>query len=167
MQKKKKLLGSLFSGEPNCPVSLPQQSSGNCKTLREKELEAQRGIYQLAPRPPLPMPLVNMSIPRLVAHLSQDAFAKEQFGGYVGMLKKNKGFAAQWRARYPDEITEFQEYENMFKEFRNTLASNVSEVGETFLLSTLLLSVQAKLGPALDIGDITRRREDMNFIFEW
>jgi len=123
-------------GEPNCPVSLPQQSSGNCKTLREKELEVQRGIYQLAPRPPLPMPLVNMSIPRLVAHFSQDAFAKEQFGGYVGMLKKNKGFAAQWRARYPDEITEFQEYENMFKEFRNTLASNESSGFYRFVSNT-------------------------------
>ena len=123
-------------------MSLPQQSTGNCKILRRKELEVQRGIYQLAPRSPLPMPLVNMSIPRLVAHLSQDAFEKEHFDSFSGMVIKNIGFAAQWREQHPEEITDFQEYENIFKEFRNNLASKVSKFGEPFSLPKQPVPVQ-------------------------
>lgn len=72
------------------------------------------------------MPLVNMSIPQLAAVHQKDEFARGQFLGYVGMLKRNKGFTIIWKAQHPGEITEFKEYENIFKDFRSTLASNVS-----------------------------------------
>ncbi|XP_078370774.1 polyunsaturated fatty acid 5-lipoxygenase-like [Oculina patagonica] len=114
------------NGGSNCPVSLPQISSGNCKNYREKELAVQKGIYQLALRPPLPMPLVNMSIQQLVAVHQMDEFKRGQFLGYVGMLKRNKGFTKQWKAQHPEEITEFQEYENIFKEFRSKLGGSGS-----------------------------------------
>ena len=81
------------------------------------------------------MPLVNMTINQLVAHHSQDAFTKNQFFGYVGMLRKNKGFAEIWRAQHPEEIAVFEEYENMFKSFRGQLGSNVSAVGKPISLS--------------------------------
>ena len=107
-------------------MSLPQKAPGNCIDLREKDLHDQRGIYQLAPRPPLPMPLVKMSRERLVDHHSRDPFAREEFSGYVKMLLKNKDFAAKWRARHPKEIITFQEYENIYREFRRMSGSAVS-----------------------------------------
>lgn len=72
------------------------------------------------------MPLVNMSASTLIQLLSQDEFAKEQFNGYVGMLKKNKGFTALWKKQHPGEITEFQDYANIFNDFRSTLGDDVS-----------------------------------------
>ncbi len=74
------------------------------------------------------MPLVNMSIQQLVAVHQMDEFKRGQFLGYVGMLKRNKGFTKQWKAQHPEEITEFQEYENIFKEFRSKLGGSVSNV---------------------------------------
>jgi len=68
------------------------------------------------------------------------------------MLLKNKGVAAKWRAQHPEEITEFQEYENMFKELRSKLASNVSEFEGPFLLSTQqALTTQAKRRLVLEL----------------
>ena len=72
------------------------------------------------------MPLVNMSALTLIQLLSQDEFAKEQFNGYFGMLRKNKGFTAQWKKQHPGEITEFQDYANIFNDFRSTLGDDVS-----------------------------------------
>ena len=112
----------------NCPTSLPQVSSGNCKRLRENGLAVQKGIYQLALRPPLPMPLVNMSIQQLLAVQRQDEFARGHLLGYTDMLQKNKNFTKQWKAQNPEEITEFQQYDTIFKEFRGELASSVSNV---------------------------------------
>lgn len=79
-------------------------------------------------RPPLPMPLVNMSIEQLVAVQKQDEFAQAQFLGYIGMLQRNKNFTKHWKAQNPEEITKFQDYESIFKEFRGNLASSVSNV---------------------------------------
>ena len=112
----------------NCPTSLPQVSSGNCKRLRENGLAVQKGIYQLALRPPLPMPLVNMSIDQLLAVQSQDEFARAHLRGYIGMLTRNKNFTKQWKAQNPEEITVCQQYDTIFKEFRGELASSVSDV---------------------------------------
>ena len=73
------------------------------------------------------MPMLNMSIPGLAAHYSlSDTFGKEHFFTYVGMLKKNSEFGNQWMTEHPEEIREFQGYEDMFHEFRSKLASNVS-----------------------------------------
>lgn len=113
-------------GGLNCPIGLPQKSTDECRDIREKDLEVQRGIYQLAVREPLPMPLVNMSALTLIQLLSQDEFAKEQFNGYFGMLRKNKGFTAQWKKQHPGEITEFQDYANIFNDFRSTLGDDGS-----------------------------------------
>ena len=74
------------------------------------------------------MPLLNMTIDQLKAYFLQDEFAKNYFVGYGSMLLKNKGFAAEWRAKHPAEITGFDEYEDMFNEFRRNIGSNVSEV---------------------------------------
>ena len=67
-----------------------------------------------------------MTIRQLAEVHKKDEFAREEFLGYVSMLKRNKGFTTIWKAQHPGEITEFQEYENIFKDFRSTLASNVS-----------------------------------------
>ena len=112
----------------NCPTSLPQVSSGNCKRLRENGLAVQKGIYQLALRPPLPMPLVNMSIDQLLTVQRQDEFARAHLHGYMRMLTRNKNFTKQWKAQNPEEITVFQQYDTIFKEFRGELASSVSDV---------------------------------------
>ena len=69
-----------------------------------------------------------MTIDQLKAYFLQDEFAKNYFLGYGSMLLKNKGFAAEWRAKHPAEITGFEEYEDMFNEFRRNIGSNVSEV---------------------------------------
>ena len=74
------------------------------------------------------MPLVNMTIDQLKAYFLQDEFAKNYFLGYGSMLLKNKVFAAKWRAKHPAEITGFEEYEDMFNEFRRNIGSNVSGV---------------------------------------
>lgn len=117
-----------FADGSNCPTSLPQISSENCKILRENGLAVQKGIYQLVVRPPLPMPLVNMSIKQLLAVESQDEFSQGHLRGYTGMLKRNKNFTTHWKAQNPEEITDFQDYETIFKEFRGKLASSVSNV---------------------------------------
>lgn len=108
----------------NCPTSLPQISSENCKILRENGLAVQKGIYQLVVKSPLPMPLVNMSIKQLVAVESQDEFAQRHLRGYMGMLKRNKNFTKHWKAQNPEEIADFQDYETIFNEFRSKLASS-------------------------------------------
>ena len=74
------------------------------------------------------MPLVNMSVQQLVAVHSQDEFAQREFLGYIGMLKRNKNFTKHWKVHNPEEITKFQDYETIFKEFRGRLASSVSDV---------------------------------------
>ena len=107
-------------------MSLPQKAPGNCINLREKDLHDQKGIYQLAPRPPLPMPLVNMSVDQLKAHHLRDPFARQEFLGYGMMLQRNKNFSDHWRALHPEEITTFQEYGSIYKEFRSMAGSPVS-----------------------------------------
>ena len=72
------------------------------------------------------MPLVNMTIQQLMAVLMKDEFAREQFGGYIGMLRRNKGFTALWKTQHPEEIKEFQDYGTIFNAFRSSLANNVS-----------------------------------------
>ena len=74
------------------------------------------------------MPLVNMSIQQLVPLLRQDEFAREHFLGYIGMLKRNKNFTTHWKAQNPEEITKFKDYQTIFKEFRDNLASSVSNM---------------------------------------
>ena len=74
------------------------------------------------------MPLVNMSIQQLLAVQNQDEFARAHLLGYIGMLQRNKNFAKQWKAQNPEEITEFQQYETLFKEIRGEVASSVSNV---------------------------------------
>ncbi|XP_078365273.1 allene oxide synthase-lipoxygenase protein-like [Oculina patagonica] len=105
----------------SCPVNLPQKSTKRCKVLRETELAAQKAIYQLTIKPPLPMPLVNMTIKQLAAHHSQDEFFKEHFTNYFGMLMKTRRLGAQWIAEHTEEITEFQGYENIYHEFRRNM----------------------------------------------
>lgn len=82
------------------------------------------------------MPLVNMTVKQLRDHYQQDAFARDHFLNYVSMLLRNKGFAAQWRAQHPEEMTKFQDYENMFEEFRSNLASNGSSGPYRFVSNT-------------------------------
>jgi len=72
------------------------------------------------------MPLVNMSRDQLVAEQTRDEFAREHFRGYTGMLLRNKNFTTHWKAQNPEEITKFKDYETIFKEFRGSLASSVS-----------------------------------------
>ena len=69
---------------------------------------------------------MNMSIQQLVAVQKQDEFTRAEFLGYIGMLKRNKNFTKQWKAQNPEEITKFQDYETIFKEFRGKLGSSVS-----------------------------------------
>lgn len=121
-------LCSLLLAWLNCPVSLPQRSSGYCNILRQQNLDSQKSIYQLALRPPLPMPLINMTFNQTIAHHLQDPFACNHFKGYVSMLKKNKAFSADWKKSHPKEINAFQEYQDMFQQFRHNLGSNVSSV---------------------------------------
>ena len=86
------------------------------------------------------MPLVNMSLPQLLAVQGQDEFARGHLLGYIGMLQKNKNFTKQWKAQNPEEITEFQQYDTIFKEFRGELASSVSNVW-SFSAATLSIIV--------------------------
>jgi len=44
------------------------------------------------------------------------------------MLRRNKNFTKHWKAQNPEEITKFEDYESIFKEFRDNLASSVSNV---------------------------------------
>ena len=118
-------LASSLTDIRKCPVSLPQKSSKTCKILRERELNRQRGIFQLAIKPPLPMPLVNMTSQQLTAHHSQDEFAKEYYLNYLSMVVETRRIGEQWITQYPEEIADIQEYKNYFKEFRESMA-NVS-----------------------------------------
>lgn len=122
------ILFSLSTDEPSCSVTLPQKTSNDCRSLREKELERQRTIYEFVPRPPMPMPRVNMTIPRLFAQFSKDEFLKEHLDNYIGMLKKNKDFTTKWLNEHPEELHNIQEYKDMFHDFRKKLASNVSRI---------------------------------------
>ena len=123
----------------NCRVSLPQRSSGNCNILRQQNLDNQKSIYQLAPRPPLPMPLINMTLNQTVAHHTQDPFARNHFYGYLSMLTKNNEFSADWKKRHPKEKNAFQEYQDMFQQFRHNLGSNVSNVTRNIAICICLL----------------------------
>lgn len=91
--------------------------------FRKKELTAQRGTYQLTIKPPLPMPLVNMTIKQLADHHTKDEFAREHFVNYFSMLLKTRKLGAQWLAQHPEEITDFQGYENIYNEFRSNMAT--------------------------------------------
>lgn len=102
-------------------MDLPQKSTKKCKNLRERELTRQRGIYQLAISPYLQIPLVNMTINQLAEHHKKDEFAKEHFVNYYRMLLKTRELGKDWIAQHPEEITDFQEYENIFKEFRSSM----------------------------------------------
>lgn len=113
-------------GGLNCPIGLPQKSTDKCRAIREKDLEVQRGIYQMALRKPLPMPLVNMNKSTLIQVLKQDEFAKDQFNGYAGMLRKNRDFSKTWKKKHPKEITELQDYAKIFNDFRSELGENGS-----------------------------------------
>lgn len=105
----------------NCPINLPQKSTKLCKNLRGKELAAQKAILQIAVKPPLLVPRVNMTTQQVVAYLSQDDFLREHFINYLGMVRKSRALSAQWIAEYPKEITEFKKYENIYNEFRRKM----------------------------------------------
>ena len=74
------------------------------------------------------MPSINMTIPRLVAQYSRDAFLKEHLENYMGMLRRTKAFTDQWIKQHPGEIHDFQGYKDIFEEFRTQLGSNVCTI---------------------------------------
>lgn len=69
------------------------------------------------------MPLVNMTIKQLADHHTKDEFAREHFVNYFSMLLKTRKLGAQWLAQHPEEITDFQGYENIYNEFRSNMAT--------------------------------------------
>lgn len=104
-----------------CNVGLPQVSSPECKGRREQGLQAERQLYRLGYRPPLPMPLLDSTPRRLFAQLSQDPFAQMHANLYIGTLQASGRLLETRLKLHPEEITQYRGYAAVFDFFKSHL----------------------------------------------
>lgn len=129
-------------------MALPQTAPPQCQVFREKQLQAERKLYQLDYRPFLPMPLVNMSIERLLGQLKKDQFTRLHTGLYLRTVITNGKLMKTWMRSHPDEITEYRGYEQVFSFFKAELQSrevNITICHTTFALPFAQIKVFSTL----------------------